>query len=72
MLNDVSNIRVLIEAIYHSLQSWTFWKAHVRNVLAHDMQSDHDYHPDVLSASICVVRHANSRARTDVSKNVPK
>lgn len=39
--------------IYHFLQSWTFWKAHVRNVLAHNMQSNHDCHlPPRCSVSI--------------------
>ena len=32
MLNDVSTIRIVIEAyLPFSLQSWAFWKAHVSN-----------------------------------------
>jgi len=74
MLNDVSNILILIEEyLPFSLQSRTFWKAHVSNILTvYIMRSDHDCHQDVPSTSICVVRHANSKAKMDVSKNVPK
>ena len=73
MLNDASTIRIVIDAyLPFSLQSWTFWKAHVSNLSLCIIRSDHDCHSDVPSTSICVARHVNSGAKMDVSKNVPK